>query len=30
MDDVEIVSACPEGSKYLYRVLRDIKTGRFK
>jgi len=26
----EIVSACPEGSKYLYRVMRDIKSGRFK
>ena len=29
-DENEIVSVCPEGSKYLYRVLRDIKTGRFK
>ena len=29
-DDGEIVSACPEGSKYLYRVMRDIKNGRFK
>jgi hypothetical protein len=28
-NDIEIVSACPEGSKYLYRVLRDIKNGRF-
>lgn len=26
----EIVSACPEGSKYLYRMMRDIKSGRFK
>lgn len=29
-DETEIVSVCPEGSKYLYRVLRDIKTGRFE
>ena len=29
-NDTEIVSACPEGSKYLYRVMRDIKSGRFK
>ena len=29
-NDVEIASACPEGSKYLYRVMRDIKSGRFK
>jgi hypothetical protein len=26
----EIVSACPEKNKYLYRVMRDIKNGRFK
>ena len=25
----EIVSACPEKNKFLYRVLRDIKSGRF-
>jgi hypothetical protein len=29
-EEDEIVSVCPEGSKYLYRVLRDIKTGRFE
>lgn len=29
-NDPEIVSVCPEGSKYLYRVMRDIKSGRFK
>jgi hypothetical protein len=29
-NDIEIASACPEGSKYLYRVMRDIKSGRFK
>lgn len=28
-NDTEIVSACPEGSKFLYRILRDIKNGRF-
>jgi hypothetical protein len=26
----EIGSACPEGNKYLYRMMRDIKKGRFK
>ena len=29
-DKNEVVSVCPEGSKYLYRVMRDIKSGRFK
>ena len=29
-NETEIVSACPEGSKFLYRILRDIKNGRFK
>lgn len=29
-NDNEIVSACPGGSKYLYRILKDIKSGRFK
>ena len=29
-DVTEISAVCPEGSKYLYRVLRDIKTGRFE
>lgn len=28
-DDTEIVSGCPEKNKYLYRVMRDIKNGRF-
>lgn len=29
-NDNEIVSACPDGNKYLYRVMRDIKNGRFR
>jgi hypothetical protein len=29
-EDDEIVSACPDGNKYLYRMMRDIKNGRFK
>jgi hypothetical protein len=29
-NDNEIVSACPDGNKYLYRMMRDIKNGRFK
>jgi hypothetical protein len=28
--DNEISSACPDGNKYLYRMMRDIKDGRFK
>ena len=28
--DDEVVSVCPEGNKYLYRIMRDIKNGRFK
>jgi hypothetical protein len=28
--DNEISSVCPEGNKYLYRMMRDIKNGRFK
>ena len=27
---IEIVSACPDNNKFLYRVMRDIKLGRFK
>jgi hypothetical protein len=26
----EISSACPEGSKYLYRMMRDIKNGKIE
>jgi hypothetical protein len=29
-EDDEIVSACPDGNKFLYRMMRDIKNGRFK
>jgi hypothetical protein len=29
-NDDEIVSACPDGNKYLYRMMRDIKDGRFQ
>jgi hypothetical protein len=29
-DTVEIGSVCPEGNKYLYRMMRDIKEGRLK
>jgi hypothetical protein len=29
-DDDEIVSACPDGNKYLYRMMRDIKQGVFQ
>jgi hypothetical protein len=29
-EEDEIASVCPEGNKYLYRILRDIKTGRFE
>lgn len=29
-NDDEIVSACPDGNKYLYRMMRDIKLGRFQ
>ena len=28
-EDNEIVNACPEGNKYLFRMMRDIKKGRF-
>jgi len=27
---VEIGSICPEGNKFLYRMMRDIKEGKFK
>lgn len=27
--DDEVIGICPEGSKYLYRVMRDIKKGKF-
>lgn len=27
--DDEVVSICPEGNKYLYRIMRDIKKGKF-
>jgi hypothetical protein len=29
-NDNEIVSCCPDGNKYLYRMMRDIKNGIFK
>lgn len=29
-EDTEIVSACPEGNKYIYRMMRDIKNERIK
>jgi hypothetical protein len=29
-DTVEIGSICPEGNKFLYRMMRDIKEGKFK
>jgi hypothetical protein len=29
-DVFEIAAACPDGNKFLYRMMRDIKNGRFK
>jgi hypothetical protein len=29
-EDDEIVSACPDGNKFLFRMMRDIKKGRFQ
>lgn len=29
-EDNEIVNACPEGNKFLFRMMRDIKKGRFQ
>jgi len=27
-EDTEIASACPNGNKYLFRIMRDIKKGK--
>jgi hypothetical protein len=29
-EDNEIVNVCPEGNKFLFRMMRDIKKGRFQ
>lgn len=29
-DTTEIVSVCPEGNKFLFRMMRDIKSGKIK
>lgn len=29
-DVTEIAGACPEGSKFIYRIVRDIKQGKLK
>lgn len=29
-DENEIVSACPDSNKFIYRMMRDIKNGRFQ
>lgn len=28
-EDAEIAGACPNGNKFIYRMMRDIKKGRF-